>query len=39
MKTAITPAGGVGAGSYIAVKFGAGTPPEKKGAETIIYTK
>jgi hypothetical protein len=28
---------GVGMGSYIHVKFGEGTPPEKKGQETIIY--
>jgi hypothetical protein len=27
---------GAGAGSYIPVKFGAGTPPEKKGEGTII---
>ncbi|MDR0707872.1 MAG: hypothetical protein LBF60_08380 [Treponema sp.] len=28
---------GAGAGSYIPVIFGAGTPAEKKGQETIIY--
>jgi hypothetical protein len=30
---------GAGAGSYIPVKFGAGTPAEKKGGGTVIYTK
>jgi hypothetical protein len=26
-----------GAGSYIPVRFGTGTPADKRGAETVIY--